>query len=157
MDETINQATRLMELWGEMATRMAMAGMQANPQSAPPEAARSVRASVFQAMAQFADQYMRSPEFLAMLRQGFDNGMKVREQTNEVLTRLHHELQGVAHKDVESLLRGVHQAECRIVDRLDDLCCRMDQIAGRLDALEGGTPANEGSKPSAGKKRRSQP
>ena len=156
MDETINQATRLMELWGEMATRMAMAGMQANPQSAPPEAARSVRASVFQAMAQFADQYMRSPEFLAMLKQGFDNSMKLREQSEELLTRLHHELQGVAHKDVESLLRGVHQAEARVVDRLDDLNTRLDQIARRLEALENGGPAEE-PKSAAAKKRRTQP
>ncbi len=153
MEETMNQATRLMELWGEMATRMAMAGMQANPQSAPPEAARSVRASVFQAMAQFADQYMRSPEFLAMLKQGFDNSMKLREQSDELLTRLHHELQGVAHKDVESLLRGVHQAEARVVDRLDDLNTRLDQIARRLDELENGGPAEEPKSPAAKKRR----
>ena len=157
MDETINQATRLMELWGEMASRMAMAGTQGNPQSAPPEAARRVRATVFQAMAQFADQYMRSPEFLGMLRQGFDNSMKAREQTNEALTRLHHELQGVARKDVESVLRGVHQAEARVVDRLDDLCTRLDQIAQRLDALEGGGGTAQEPKSPAARKRRSQP
>ena len=158
MDQTFTQATRLMELWGEMATRMAMAGMQANPQASPPDAVRQIRSGVFQAMAQFADQYMRSPEFLAMLKQGFDASLKVREQYNDVLTRLHHELQGVAQKDVESLLRGVHQAESRIVDRLDDLCCRLDQLSQRLDALDGGGGAGtEAAKPPAGKKRRPQP
>jgi len=155
MEESFNQATRLMELWGEMASRMAMAGMQANPQSAPPEAARRVRAGVFQAMAQFADQYMRSPEFLAMLKQGFDHSMKMREQSSELLTRVHHELQGVARKDVDSLLRGVHQAEARVVDRLDDLNARLDQITRRLEAIENGASGTEEAKSPAGKKRRS--
>jgi len=157
MDETFTQATRFMELWGEMATRMAMAGMQGNAQKAPPEAARQVRSTIFQAMAQFTDQYMRSPEFLAMLKQGFETSLKVREQTTEALTRIHHELQGVARKDVESLLRGVHQAEARIVDQLDAVCVRLDQIAERLDALDGGVgPPSEESKAPTSKKRRSQ-
>jgi len=54
-------------------------------------------------------------------------------------------------------LRGVHQAEARVVDRLDDLCTRLDQIAQRLDALEGGGGTAEEPKSPAARKRRSQP
>jgi len=152
MNETFNQAGRLMELWGEMATRMAAAGMTANPQSPPPEAARRVRASVFQAMSQFADQFMRTPEFLGMMKQSFDASLQLREQSNEMLTRLHHELQGVARKDVDSLLKGVHQVESRVVDRLDDVVAQLEKINRRLDALEANPP--EEAKEKAPKNRR---
>jgi uncharacterized protein YukE len=157
MDQTFNQATRLMELWGEMATRMAMAPLAADPHSPPPEAARRVRASIFKTMTQAADEYMRSPEFLGMMKQSFEAGLQMREQSNDLLTRLRHELQGVARKDIDSLLQAVHQAESRVVEKLDDLSSQLDKIATRHNALEAAHPPAEEPKAPAPKNRRSQP
>ena len=155
MDKTVDSSVRLMELWGEMASRMASAAMSVNPQSAPPEAIKQVRAAVFQAMSQFADQFMRSPEFLQSMKQSFDSGMQFREQLNEILTRMHHEVQGVARQDIDSVLKGVHQLESRLVDRMEDIARQLERISKRLDAMEereARTAPIEAKKP-----RRSQP
>lgn len=153
MEQTFNPSGRLLELWGEMASRMAVAGMTANPQAPPPEAARQLRAAVFQAMSQFAEQYMRTPEFLGAMKQSFDATLQLREQANEMLTRIHHELQGVARKDVDSLLQSVHQGESRVMDRLDDIAGQLETINRRLDAIESARPA-PAPKSQAGKNRR---
>src|SRR5436305_8048174 len=129
MEQVFNPTQRFAELWTDLATRMAAAGMSADPNAGPAETARAARSSTLQALSQFADQYMRTPQFLETMKQSFDATLNFREQANDLLTKLHHELQGVARQDVDSLLSGIHQLESRIVDRLEN-------ISTRLEALE---------------------
>lgn len=126
------------EMWADVATKMATAGMSVSPDVPPPEAARQVRTAVFETMAQYADRFMRSPQFLEFARTSLDADLGAREGFNDLLTKLRHELQGVARQDVESVLAGVHQMERRVMDRLDEIDKRLDELKSRLgDSTKG--------------------
>ena len=141
-----NQPQQFFEMWADLATKMATAGMSIAPDTPPPQAARQIRAAVFEAMSQTADQFMRSPQFLELARSSLDANLQIREQFNEFLTKLRHEFQGVARQDVESVLAGVHQMERRVIDRLD-------QIEKRLAELESGLADSSNSAPRKSPKR----
>ena len=134
MEQVFNPTQRFAELWTDLAARMAAAGVAADPNAGPTETARAARSSALQGLSQFADQYMRSPQFLETMKQSFDSMLNFREQANDLLTRLHHELQGVARQDVDSLLSGIHQLESRIVDRLEDISTRLEVLEKRAGA-----------------------
>ena len=128
----MNPSQQFFEMWADLASRMATAGMSISPDTPPPKAARQIRSAVFEAMSQYADQFMRSPQFLEFARSSLDTSLQMREQFNESLTKLRHELQGVARQDVESVLAGVHQMEHRVLDRLDEIDKRLAELESRF-------------------------
>jgi hypothetical protein len=122
---------------------MAAAQMAANGDASPTQTAREARTAVFEAMGRYTDQFMRSPQFLEYTRSSLDGSMQIREQLNDFLTRMRHELQGVAKQDVESVLAGVHQMERRVIERLDALDRKIEELAQRVGRAEKG--ANTGA------------
>ena len=153
MKDVFDQSKRFLELWTDMATKMASAGLAADPDAAPTDAARQVRSAVFQAMTQQADQFMRSPQFLEFVKQSLDSSSQGREQLNDFFTRLHHEIQGVARQDIDNVLAGVHQLETRVIDRLEEVTNRLDELKRRLDALENGKTRAPQAAPKRSRKR----
>jgi hypothetical protein len=144
----LEQARQFAEQWTGFAAKMAAAGMTFDPRSAPPEIARQMRGAGFQALSQYAQEFMRSPEFLGLMKQSLDASLTFRQQLNEFLTNLHHGAQGVARQDIDSLMLSVRHMETRVLDRMEELSGRLDNISQRLDALEGGPSDGEGAKPS---------
>ena len=142
----LNQSQQFFEMWADLASKMATAGMSVAPDAPPPQAARQMRAAMLEAMSQYADQFMRSPQFLEFSRSSLDASLQAREQFNEFLTKLRHDLQGVARQDVQSMLSGVHQMERRVIDRLDQIDKRLTELESRLvDSAKG---QGAGKKPS---------
>ena len=114
-------------------------GMTADPNTPPPEAARQFRSAAFRAMSEQADQFMRSPQFLEYVKQSLNAAIRGREQLNEFLTRMHHEVQSVARQDIDTVLCGIHQLESRVVERLEEIGRRLDDMDRRMAAQETGT------------------
>lgn len=137
MNQTFNPSQKFLEFWAEVAAKMAAAGAAANGNASPTQAARDTRSAVFDAMSQYVDQFMRSPQFLEFARQSMDGSLQVREQLNDFLTKFRHELQGVARQDIESVLAAVHQMERRVVDRLDEIDRKLEELSGQA----GGNPS----------------
>ena len=140
MNQTFNPSQKFLEFWAEVAAKMAAAGASANGNASPAQAARDTRSAVFDAMSQYADQVMRSPQFLEFARQSMDGSLQAREQLNDFLTKLRHEVQGVAKQDIESVLAAVHQMERRVMDRLDDLERKLNEAGAQAG---GNSPRSE--------------
>jgi hypothetical protein len=156
MDEVFEQAQRWAQFWTDMASRTAAApGVE--PNGSPTEVTRQARAAAFRAMSEAAERFMRSPQFLAAMKQNLEAALTTREQFNELFTRMHHATQGVARQDVDNLLLAIQHQETRLIGRLDELYQRLDAIEARLDALaavKGGTaeaPPASAKKPDKGK------
>jgi hypothetical protein len=79
-----------------------------------------------------------------MMKQSLDASMAFRKQMNDFLTSLHHNTQGVARQDVDSLQLSVRQAERRTLDRLETVAEHLDEIAKRLEKLETGAANRNG-------------
>jgi hypothetical protein len=136
MNPQFEQAQQLGNLWMEMATKMMSAGISTDPETPPPEAARRLRDASLDVMGQQADKYMRTPQFLEMIKQSLDGQIAFRKQLNEFFTQAHHGVQGVAKQDVEDLLLSIRHMETRVLDRVEGLCDRLEQLSRRLEALE---------------------
>jgi len=150
MDSMFDQAQRFTEMWADLAARMAGSGLAFNPDTPPPDAARQFRAAAFQTLGQHADQFMRSPQFLEMMKQSLEAAITFREQMNAMLTQGRHATEGIARQDVDSVLVSVRHLETRILDGLETLTGRVDAVAQRLDALEAAAPPKK--RPPAKKK-----
>jgi hypothetical protein len=135
-------AQQMGNLWMEYFTKMATASMAVRPGDPPTDAARSIRDATFAAMGQQADKFMRTPEFLAMVKQSLDASIAFRKQLNDLFTQAHHSVQGVAIEDVNGLNASIRRLETRILGRIEDLCDRLDNVSTRLEALEKSSAAS---------------
>lgn len=136
MTDFTDQAARFTQAWADFASKMTAAGMTLRPDQPPTEASRQVRDAMLQAMSGYCDQFMRSPEFLDMMRQSMDASMTLRQQFNQFLTKSYHAGQGVAQQDIGALLQAVHHMENRALDCMDQMNKRLDEICARLEAIE---------------------
>src|SRR4030095_4956445 len=102
------------------------------PDRSPPEVAKEVRGTMFSAMSEQAEKFMRGPEFLGIMKQSLDQSIAMRKQLNELLTKAHHSVQGVAQQDVDTLLLSVRHLESRVLEQMESVVEKLDEIGRRL-------------------------
>jgi hypothetical protein len=134
-DANTEQWSAFQRMWTDTFTRMIQLGMTYSPESAPPEMIRQIRTGIFQALAQSWDEFLRSPQFAAAMKQWMDNAVAFRSMSNEFLTKAHHESQGLAREDLDTLMLTVRHMENRILDRLEAVGTHVKQLQQRLDSL----------------------
>ena len=135
MSSPFDAAQTMANIWMDFATKMTTAAVP-SPEAGPPEAAKQVRSVMFDSMTHYADQFLRSPQFLDLMKQSLDASITFRKQMNDFLTSLHHQTQSVARQDVDSLQLSVRQAERRTLERIESVVERLDEITQRLEKLE---------------------
>ncbi len=135
-------------LWSDFGSRMMHAGAVASPMAPPAESARQLRSSVFQALAETTDEYLRSPQFLETMRFSMGQMVDFRRQLNEFLGRVHHELQGVSRQDLDQLMDALNHVERRVADNCERLTEQLQVIQQRLDAIQP-LPRTSTAKPKA--------
>lgn len=140
------------KMWMDMASKMGQAS-SFEPDATPPEAARQARSSMFQAMSQYFEQMMRSPQMLEMMKQSMDMAFASRKQFNDMLNRMRQETQGTSRQDVNNLMLAMRHMETRVLDRLEELDFRLEEIGGRLDDVEGDQNGNNGARGGAPRRR----
>jgi len=139
--------SQLMQMWLEFATKMSSAAGNVSPDSPPSEAAKQMRSFFLQSLGQYTEQYMRSPQYLALVKQSMDNSVAFRQQLNDFMAQLRHATGGLARPDVDCVLMAIRRCETRTLDKLDELTNQLNNLESRLDALEAGnTQPAEASK-----------
>jgi hypothetical protein len=128
MNQTIEQAQQLTNLWLNFATQLATAGFAFKPGTTPPDAAEAVRKNLFETMSKSAEEFLRSGTFLSLMKQSMEASITWRKQLNDMLTDAHHKAEGVARQDVDNMLLAVRHLEHRTLDRLEQLADRLDVI-----------------------------
>lgn len=147
MDKYFEQAELLSKMWTDFAGKMASAGFSVPPGTAPPEAARQMRSAFFAAWGQALDEFMRSPQSLAMMKQSMDAAIAMRKQFNDTLTQWRHELQGTASEDIDNVILSVRHLEQRVLDAVEGMNRRVEELAGKVEQLaeqagDAGTPSD---------------
>ncbi len=148
-DETHSSAgvEQFTKFWTDMMGRMAVPGVAPPGQS--PEVMEQMRKTFFAALADHADQFMRSEQFLTAMKQSLDNSMALKQQVNQFLTRSLQAAQMPSRLDTDNivlLLRGVEE---RVMGKLDELADRIKQIEGH----ENGSPKRSGAQAKPRRKR----
>lgn len=111
--------------WTEMLSQSGAPGAGFTPS---PETIKQMRAGFFEAWAKHCDEFLRSEQFLEMLKQSMDASMLFRQQINQFLTRCLEDAQVPSRTDSDSLMRVMRSVEERVLDRLDSLEQRLEQF-----------------------------
>jgi hypothetical protein len=135
MSSPFDAAQTMANIWLDFASKIGSASIP-SPESGPPEAAKHARGMLLDSMTQYTDQFLRSPQFLDMMKQSLDASIAFRKQMNDFLTSMYHNAQGVARQDLDSLQLSVRQAERRTLERIENVVERLDEITQRLEKLE---------------------
>lgn len=98
MAEQSNPVDPITAFWRDVMARSGaaasgMPGMPGMPSMDPsaaaafmtPEAMKRMQGAFFEAMAQYAEQYMRSPQFLEQMKKSMDQAMQFRRQMDDFL------------------------------------------------------------------------
>jgi len=140
-DNNHDPAEMFTRMWTCFASDMAKAGVSFDPQQAAPEGARAMRNTMIQTMNEHAQQFLRSPEFLAGMKQAFDGSMAARQQLNDFLSQAQHDFQATSRDDIDQVIQAIASLEARLTSGMDRLGQHIDRVNARLDALET-KPAN---------------
>ena len=138
MNPQFEQVQQLGNLWLETMTKIMSAAIATDATRPPPDAARELRDASLAAMGEQVDKYMRSPQFLDVMKRSLDAQIAHRKQLNQFLTDAHHSVQGVAKADVEALSLSLRQMERRVLNRIETLCERVEELSERLHAADAG-------------------
>ena len=130
------QAAAFQKIWMDSISKTTQAAFSATPDSIPPETLKQMRNGIFEALAKSWEQFMRSPQFLEAVKQMMDNAVAFKKMTSDVLTKAHHEMQGAARTDIDSMLAAVRHLESRVVDRMDELSAQLTDLKARLEQIE---------------------
>lgn len=116
------------KFWSDFMSRMAPPGM-APPAGMSQDGTKQMQRIFFDALAKYADDFMRSPQFLEALKQTMDNAMAFRRQLDGFLTTMLKSAQMPTQSDTAYITEMLHGMERR-------LSARIDEVAARLDAVE---------------------
>ncbi len=118
-----------------------MPGMPAMPNFAAmmsPEAIKRMQSAYFDSMAQYSEQYMRSPQFLESMKKSMDQALQFRRQMDDYLKQNMAESFEAATGGANSeLLGAIRRLERTVSERLDDISRRVEKL--ECEEVEGAT------------------
>jgi hypothetical protein len=125
------------KIWADTFNKMLQLGVTFSPESAPPEFVRQMRSSIFQAMAQSWDEFLRSPQFLDGMKQWMESAIAFRQMSNDVLSRAHESAQTPGRNDVDAILQAIRHLEQRLGDKIEEIESRLPQAAAPKQRANG--------------------
>ncbi len=129
IDQMTEQVAAFQKIWMETFSKLVQTAATIPPDSAPPEILRQMRGGVFQGLAKSWDEFLRSPQFLEGMKQWTESMITMKKMSNEFMTRSHHEMQGTAREDVDTMMLAVRHMEKRLLDRLEHLETKLDELS----------------------------
>jgi hypothetical protein len=132
------QASTFQKLWMDGFARLAQAGFAPPPESAPMDSLRQMRGSIFQALSQSWEDYMRTPHFKESMKAMLDHAIAYRKMNSDFFTQAHHSVQGTAREDIDNLLAAIRQAESRVLNRVEAIADRLNRLESRMTNGAGG-------------------
>lgn len=154
-----NPAEQFTKFWADFMSRTGTPTESSNgsgPSPAFSPTAKQMQRIFFDAMAQYADEFMRSEQFLAMMKQSMDQSLKFKQLIDEFLTGAHRSMQSPVQKDIDdiaSLLRGIEERIFERLGRLEEKVAAVEEVQ-RSGRSAGASRAKRPSARAAAKKKK---
>lgn len=121
------------QMWTDLFSRMGMPGAAPMPSmpsaAASNETVKQMQRVFFDALAKYFDDFMRSEQFLNMMKQTMDRSLAFKQQVDQFLTKLHHGTQTPTTGEMSDIAGVLRNIEERLVRR-------MDAIESKVAAVE---------------------
>ncbi len=133
--------------WQQMLGQFARATGQPAPASMPEmpaEAFRQMQKAWLDAMARWADEYMRSPQFLEQMKKSLEGALAMRRQVEEFIRKATEQSYG-GSLGLYDAVGAVRDAESWLTRRLDEMDQRLVAIEAKLDGRGGKSASRAGA------------
>lgn len=94
-----------------------------------PEFLRSMQKELLNAMGKACDKYMRTPQFLSVMKEWFELLVSIQSSRKNTSEKLRSELTAMSREDVWECLKSIHHIESRVTDKLDELAEVLDKLS----------------------------
>lgn len=118
-----------LQFWQDAMSRMTGG---ATPATAPSnDVLQAMRRTFFDAMARLCDDYLRSPQFLEMMKQSMDHALAFRRQLNQFLTSALQAAQMPTQEDLGEIREALQSIQDGLLQRVEDLSRRVNSLDKR--------------------------
>jgi hypothetical protein len=108
------------KFWGDFFSRVGMSPSAAPAQAPSPskEAVQQMQRVFFDALAKYCDDFMRSEQFLKMMKETMDRSLAFKQQVDQFLSQVQRGMQSPAKADMDDLGGLLRSIEERLLSRL---------------------------------------
>lgn len=134
--ESLKQAAAFQKMWMDSVSGMGKVWSDYSPQNPPPEELKKLRNGVLRAVSQTWEEYMRTPEFMEMMRETLNNSVQWQKMTKDSTNKVHQAMGSVTKDDIQGVLASVQHVERRLLDHLDAMQSRLEAMQSNLDGAQ---------------------
>jgi translation initiation factor 2 alpha subunit (eIF-2alpha) len=127
IEKSFDQVAAFQKLWLDSFADMASIWSQFSPTSPPSDELRKMRGGMLKVLAETWDEYMRTPQFLQLMKASLSGMLDVKRMARDGLNRVHDQLENTSKQDVDDVLMAVRHVERRILVE--------DDVAGAGEAF----------------------
>jgi hypothetical protein len=136
MNKYFDQVAAFQKLWMDSVTNMAGVWSQFSPGSPPSDEMRKMRGGMMQVLAETWDQYMRTPQFMEMMKASLNGALDLKRLARDGMNRVHEQFENPAKQDIDDLLLAIRHVERRLLDRLEGLDDRVANLNEKIDKVD---------------------
>ncbi|MBL9148797.1 MAG: hypothetical protein JNM94_08910 [Phycisphaerae bacterium] len=112
-----------------------------------PDAMRRMQNSYFEAMAKYAEDYMKTPQFLESMKRSMDQALAFRQQMDGFLkSNMASAFEAASGGANTEVLGAIRQLSARIDERLTNLEARLSALEGAAGLENAAAPAKPGKR-----------
>lgn len=151
------QSAAFQQIWLKSISKAMQAAFAATPNTAPPELARQIRDGIFQVLAEAWNEFLRSPQFQASMKEWMEQAVAFRKMSNDFMAKARKEMQAPTSGDVDAIMLAVRHMETRVLDRVEELSKQFHELESRVgqakppSASPRRTPASKKTRPLSAK------
>jgi len=136
MNNTFEQAASFQKIWMDSITNIVGTFSQFNPTTPPPEQFRALRGSMLKVLAESWNEFMRSPQFMEVMKLSINGAFDMRSMMRENMNKLHEQFETPTKEDVDGILLAIRHVERRVLDRLEGMEERSGSLHEGIERIE---------------------
>jgi hypothetical protein len=109
---------------------------QFSPGSPPADEMRKMRGGMMQVLAETWDAYLRTPQFMEMMKASLDGALDLKRLARDGMNRVHEQFEHPSKNDIDDVLLAIRHVERRLLDRLEGLDDRVANLDEKIDKVE---------------------
>jgi hypothetical protein len=136
MGKYFDQVAAFQKLWMDSLANMTSVWSQFSPGSPPTDEMRKMRGGMMQVLAETWDAYMRTPQFMEMMKASLDGALDLKRLARDGMNRVHEQFENPSKNDINDVLLAIRHVERRLLDRLEGLDDRVANLDEKIDKVE---------------------
>jgi hypothetical protein len=136
MNKYLDQVADFQKLWMDSFANMAGVWSQFSPGSPPIDEMRKMRGGMLQVLAGTCDEYMRTPQFMEMMKAWLNGALELKRLARDGMNRVHEQFENPSKQEIDDVLLAIRHVERRLLDRLEGLDDRVANLNEKIDKVD---------------------